>query len=566
LSAKKKSRHNRGGLRALLIFSILFIILYLLLDRAGQITALQNKVSLWYPPAALILAVVLRLRLIGAVLAIVAGLIGFAISDDNLFSVGGILIYCIGSPLGVLFIRTVMRRNGYLDSRTMPRPKIVIALVLASVAYASWNSLLLMLISGVAPGGQTFSVSDKINWFMGDAVGATAVIGFVLQILFPLMMGDLRVSWQGIRGAFRQFLLFGCLSMLPMAGSFLPFGAAGFRVAFLAAVPIFYAALTRGFAITSMAIVCANIGFMLASRHAPVGDVMYLQTLALMINVGGMLTAAVTTNQLAMLKALRQTLVERDTLTAERASFERKLAESQRLDGLGRMAGGMAHEINNLLHPIKSFARSAATATEDKRLHYLGRINDCADSAHRIVSDMLLFARDAVQNPVSDLQAIEAQTAVEASLAIAADSLPRSIKLTSDVQLGTVTIRCDVGGLSQVMVNLVNNARDAMPDGGTILVAADIVIKHAEQAAQAQIEGGTYVSLRIKDDGHGMEETIARRVFEPFFTTKDMGRGTGLGLSVVFGIVQRWSGTIMVETDVGAGATFTILIPLASDV
>ncbi len=566
MSSSGVRRRRPGDWLPLLLFCILFTILYLVVDRTGQITALQHNVSLWYPPAALILVVVLRLRLIGALLAAVAALIGFYISDDNGFSFLGAVLYSVGSPAGALLIRAVLRRLDYLDPRRVPRPQLAIALIAAAIAYAFWNVVLLSCVILVAPGEQSFTVADRINWFMGDAVGVTAVGGFALQILFPIMLGDIPITWRGIKRSASNFLVIFGLSMLPIAASVLDITSGGFRMAFLAAIPIFYAALFRGYAMTSLAIVCANIGFMLAAQYDAIENAMELQALALMINIGGMLTAAITTNQAAMLKALRQTLAERDKLTSERADFEKKLSESQRLDSLGRMAGGLAHEINNLLHPIKSFARSAATAPEDKRLHYLARINECADNAHQIVSDVLTFARDAGSNPTSTMKTVEAQLSVESSIAIATEGLPKAIRLVSDIQLLAARMRCDVGGVSQIMVNLINNARDAMPTGGTISIVGDVVELDEALSAQSQLEAGCFIRLQIRDDGQGMDENIARRVFEPFFTTKDMGRGTGLGLSVVYGMVRRWGGTILVESKVGIGSIFTVLIPLASEV
>jgi signal transduction histidine kinase len=554
----------RGSL-PLLRFTLMYIILHFTFDYVAQLTELENGVSLWFPAAGLIFAVVLRLRLIGAVLVIATSVTSFLLFPDSQFSLPYGILYCVLGPIILLVIRSVMRRSGYIDPRARPRPELLIIFVLASSTYALWSVILANILAAIDVSGKPLSLVASFEWWLGDMVGITAIASFMFQFVFPYMLGEKSVSLNRILKGLPSIFGYGMLSLIPWMLSFMSIAGQNQQLIFLAAVPIFYAALRRGLGETSLALVFANLGFMLAAHKLPQSSALELQSMALMINIGGLMAATISTNQNAMLKALRQTLSERDRLTTERAGFERKLAETQRLDALGRMAGGMAHEINNLLHPIKSFARSAATATEDKRLHYLGRINDCADNAHRIVSDVLIFARDAVENPVLELQIIEAQKAVEASLAIAADSLPRLIKCTSDIKLGMATIRCDVGSLSQVMANLINNARDAMLDGGTITVIADVVTKTVEQAERAQIKEGHYVSLQVQDDGQGMDETITRRVFEPFFTTKDMGRGTGLGLSVVFGIIRRWQGTIMVESIVGAGTTFTILIPLATD-
>jgi signal transduction histidine kinase len=557
-------QRRTGGWASLLLFSVLYTLIYLLVEHAGHFATLQNHISLWYPAAALMMMVVLRLRLIGAVIATFASLIGFGLSNDNQFSVAGAILYSIFIPVGVLLIRSVLRRLGYLDPRTTPRPKFAIALISASAVFAVWATLLLIVVGYISPGGQAFSLNDALRWFMGYWVGATALGGFAFQLLFPLMLGDMSINWPGLCRGAKNLLLIGSLSLAPFVLGKLHMAGVGFQMAFLSAIPVFYAALSKGYAVTSLAIVCANISFMLTAHDAAATHALELQALALMINIGGMLTAAITTNQAAMLRALRQTLAERDQLTSERLQFEKKLAEAQRLDSLGRMAGGLAHEINNLLHPIKSFARSAATATDEKRAHYLSRINDCTDSAHRIVSDVLIFARDSNTKSQSKTTVFFAQQAVETSLAIAADGLPKAIQLNSDLHLEAAQIRCDSGGVSQVLVNLINNARDAMPNGGSISVVGDIVELDAQTAARTQLPANCYMRLRISDTGEGMSTIIAQRIFEPFFTTKDVGQGTGLGLSVVYGLVKRWGGNIIVSSAEGVGTTFTVLIPLAS--
>ncbi len=552
-----------SGAVPLLRFAVLYMMLHLGLDYLAKLTAFDNGVSLWYPAVGLILGTILRLRLIGAALAIFTGVVSFLLSTDPQFNLWQGLTFCTLGPMGPLLIRAVMRRMGFIDPRAVPRPQMALALTAAAASYALWNVMLANSLMWIAPGDKTLSLANSFQWFLGDLVGIMAIGSFTFQILFPLMLGEKKISVQGFVTWLPRIIGYGMLSLIPWALGFIAIPGQNIQLAFLAAIPIFYAALRRGMGETSLALVFANLGFMLAAHKTGINNALELQTLALMINIGGAFTASITTNQNAMLRALHQTLMERDALTTERADFERRLAETQRLDALGRMAGGMAHEINNLLHPIKSFARSAAHAPEGKRMHYLARINECADNAHRIVSDALTFAREAVDNPVTELKTVDAQKAIEASINIAASGLPDRIKLKSHIQLGTALLRCDVGGISQVVVNIVNNARDAMSMGGVISIVGDVVKLDRDQAAHWQLEAGSFVSLAIKDSGAGMDESVARRIFEPFFTTKDVGRGTGLGLSVVYGMVRRWQGNVVVESSMGVGTTFTILIPLA---
>jgi signal transduction histidine kinase len=552
-----------NGSLALIQFALLYIALHLGLDHLAKLTAFDNGISLWYPAVGLIFTTVLRLRLIGASLAIVASLISFLSSTDPQFSLWQGLFFCIFSPIGALFVRTTMRRFGYIDPRAVPRPRMAIALILTSAAFALWNVFLANALLKIFPGGTALTLADSFQWWLGDLVGIFAVLSFLFQILFPFMLRDKKMTMQGLGKWLPRIIGYGTLSLLPWLSNFITIPGQNLQLVFLVAVPIFYAALRRGMGETSVAIIFANLGFMLAAHRSGLDSAVELQTMALMINIGGILTASITTNQQAMLSALHKTLLERDTLTSERADFERRLAESQRLDALGRMAGGMAHEINNLLHPIKSFARSAAIATDDKRMHFLGRINECADNAHRIVTDALTFARESINNPITEFKQVDAQKAIEAAINIAADGLPNTIKLHALIKLDEAQIRCDLGGVSQVVVNIVNNARDALASGGIIAINGRVVELDQVAATQWQLQPGSFVQLSIKDDGSGMDESIARRIFEPFFTTKDVGRGTGLGLSVVYGMVRRWQGNVMVESGVGTGTMFTILIPLA---
>jgi signal transduction histidine kinase len=561
-AAAEPSDRSNGSL-PLLRFALLYMVLHLGLDYLAQITAFNNGISLWYPAVGLILGAVLRLRLIGATLAIVTSIIGFILSKDPQFTMWQGLVFCVFGPVGALFIRTMMRRFGYFDPRAIPRPQMAMALTFASAAYGLWNACLANLVLWMFPGGAQLTMADSFQWWLGDLVGILAIGSFLFQTIFPFMFGEKRVTVAGLRKWLPRVISYGMLSLIPWALHFITIPGQNLQLVFLAAVPIFYAALRRGMGETSLAIVFANLGFMLAAHNSALNNAVELQTMALMINIVGLLTASITTNQKAMLRALHQTLLERDTLTSERADFERRLAESQRLDALGRMAGGMAHEINNLLHPIKSFARSAATASDDKRMHFLARINECADNAHRIVTDALTFARESINNPITELKQVDAQKAIEAAVTIAANALPETIKLKSRIKLGAAQMRCDIGGVSQVVVNIVNNARDAMPGGGIIAINGEVVLLDRAAAANWQLQTGSFVQLSVKDNGFGMDESVARRIFEPFFTTKDVGRGTGLGLSVVYGMVRRWQGNIMVESSPGTGTTFIILIPLA---
>jgi signal transduction histidine kinase len=561
----KPQKQVRANSVQLVLLAAVYFLLQILCDRIGQVTALSGSVSLWYPAAGLILAIVLRLRLIGAAIAIASSLLGFWIFGDESFSTASGLTFCIVSPLFALVIRAVMRRMGYVDPRAVTRPQMALAMISASTAFALFNATLGFTLARFIDSNDSFDLSQWTQWFLGDLVGCLAVGLVALQLIFPLLLGQMKTSLRGLWHWLPAILGYGLLSLLPWGLSKLPGANSNYPLVFLSAVPVFYAALRRGYAETSLALTFANLGFMIAVTNDQLPMAIELQILALMINAGGIMTAAITTNQSAMLRALQTTLGERDALMNEKMLFQTRLAEAQRLDALGKMAGGLAHEINNLLHPIKSFARSAVGAAEDKRAQYLGRITECADSAQRIVADVLTFARESAKAEAVAPVKTSARRAIESAAAIAAEQLPASVSFSFDVNVDAAEIEIDEGGMSQVLVNLVNNARDAMPTGGSITITADVVMLDAAQAKQLQLETGCFVRIIVADTGPGMDADMQHRIFEPFFTTKDVGRGTGLGLSVVYGLVKRWHGTVQVDSSLGDGSKFSVLIPIADD-
>ncbi len=564
MTRRASNPRSMQGWRSLIVFVLIYTCLHLLLEWASQITTMADGVSLWYPVAGLTLATVLRFRVLGAAITVIASMVAYFIVGDGQLNIASMFFYALVTAMGALLIRSALRRTGYADPRAVPRPKLAVAICLACLAYSLCTTGASILALQFSEREAPLNVNAMINWWLGDLVGATSIAFISFQLLLPMMEGRVQFRTGAIVPWLLRIVGYGSFSLLPWLLSTVDLVGQNFRLVFLAAIPVFFAALRRGFAETSLAIAFANFGFMLATRAVDINAAAELQTLALMINVGGFMTSAIMTNQQAMVRALRRTLDERDKLTAEREIFERRLAESQRLDALGQMAGGLAHEINNLLHPIKSFARTALTASDEKRPHYLARIQDCANGAQRIVADVLTFAREANKSDATDTQVMPAHSTIEAALVIAADALPATIRLEKSLALEDAGIRCDAGGMSQIMVNLLNNARDAMPNGGDITITGEVVALNLPQAQQYQLPPGRYVQLCVQDSGDGISSDDLRRVFEPFFTTKDIGRGTGLGLSVVYGMVHRWGGTIAVDSIVSVGTTFTMLIPLAS--
>ncbi|MBP2313070.1 MASE3 domain-containing protein [Azospirillum soli] len=246
--------------------------------------------------------------------------------------------------------------------------------------------------------------------------------------------------------------------------------------------------------------------------------------------------------------------------TARRQAAE-AARQKQTMAALGSLVGGLAHEINNLLQPVISLSELAMNrAGEDKKLHtYLGAVHESGLKARAILRDVLQFARvEVAESPPGDLE-----DAVRSAVQLASPTLPAGVRLSTRTGAGLKPVTITATELTQVLLNLIQNARDAMPEGGTLGIQADLVTLKEPETSRRQLSEGKYVRLAVSDTGTGMDEATRQRVFDPFFTTKPVGKGTGLGLSVVYGIVRNGGGDITVESAPGRGTTFVIDLPVA---
>ena len=251
----------------------------------------------------------------------------------------------------------------------------------------------------------------------------------------------------------------------------------------------------------------------------------------------------------------KQLAIDNERLTAQ-------FYHAQRLESIGRLAGGIAHDFNNVLVPISSFAELGLLKmeAETKPHTYFKRIKEAADRAAGLTRQILAFSRNqALEMKSSDLNEIVTNFQHMVQRLIGED-----INLQLDLTPDLPAITADPGQVEQVLMNLVVNARDAMPNGGTLTIStSQVLLKDEVVLTNSATISGLYMVMAVRDSGMGMDEATKQRVFEPFFTTKPQGKGTGLGLSTVFGIVKQHQGHIQIESEVGKGTIFKIFLPVA---
>jgi two-component system cell cycle sensor histidine kinase/response regulator CckA len=246
---------------------------------------------------------------------------------------------------------------------------------------------------------------------------------------------------------------------------------------------------------------------------------------------------------------------------SDRVKLEDQLRQAQKMEAVGRLAGGIAHDFNNLLTAIRGNAElmSHRVSKDPAMAAEVDEILHAADRAASLTRQLLAFSRKQVLQPVRiDLNEIINGVARMARRLIGAD-----VQLKLRLAKSVANVLADPAQIEQVLLNLIVNARDAMPNGGMITVqTANVQLDgDAPEIVQAGIAPGAFVLLAVSDNGIGMDQATQARIFEPFFTTKETGRGTGLGLSTVYGIIRQTGGAITVESERGNGASFRVFLP-----
>lgn len=246
----------------------------------------------------------------------------------------------------------------------------------------------------------------------------------------------------------------------------------------------------------------------------------------------------------------------------EHKKLEEHLLQSQKLDAVGTLAGGIAHDFNNLLTPIKGYAELSMTSIDKKNPIYddLNEICLIADKAADLTQQLMLFSR---KQPVRYIT-LNLNKIIEKMSKMLRRIIGENIEIKINLQPDIWNVNADESRIEQVVMNLTVNARDAMPKGGTITVKTENITLTEEYSKNIPLSyPGRFVKLSIQDNGIGMTNEVVQRIFEPFFTTKSVGKGTGLGLFVVYGIVKQYNGWINVYSEPDKGTIFKIYLPVS---
>ena len=248
--------------------------------------------------------------------------------------------------------------------------------------------------------------------------------------------------------------------------------------------------------------------------------------------------------------------LERSVSEERGTELENQLRQSQKMDAMGQLAGGIAHDFNNILSVIRNYAIFVRDefSQENPAREDAEEIVRASDRAGDLVRQLLAFARKDVANP----QVLDLNDTVGDTQRLFRRTIRDNLSLSVDLAPGHPATKMDPGQLDQILLNLVVNARDAMPEGGTLTIATGY---ETIDYPHPHLTAGPYVTLSVADSGRGIAEDIKTRIFEPFFTTKAPGQGTGLGLAMVYGIVDAAGGHVAVESTPGEGATFTLYLP-----
>ena len=253
-------------------------------------------------------------------------------------------------------------------------------------------------------------------------------------------------------------------------------------------------------------------------------------------------------------------------ISARKAQDSRRL-HTQKLESIGRLAAGIAHDFNNMLFAIQGYATiladelgpaGRADLDADESLESVHAISLAAERAANLTAQLLAFSRNQVVNPV----VLDLNVAITTIAALLRQMVGKPVRLQLRLQRSPSLIRADPGWIDQIVMNLVVNARDAMPRGGSVIIETGrLDCASTKVIADVEVPAGSYAFVSVTDTGSGIDSDSRAHIFEPYFTTKPIGKGTGLGLATTHGIVNQAGGHILVESEMGHGASFKLLFP-----
>ncbi|MCB0191849.1 MAG: GAF domain-containing protein [Anaerolineae bacterium] len=262
-------------------------------------------------------------------------------------------------------------------------------------------------------------------------------------------------------------------------------------------------------------------------------------------------------------KVINYVSVQRD-VTRE-LQLEEQYHQAQKMQAIGLLAGGVAHDFNNLLTPIRGYAEmiEIELPTEQEELKELAhKIQEVSLQAATLVKQLLIFSR----KQMTSLKVVNLNSVVDNISQLLERLIEEHIEVKTNLSPELWSVKVDPTQIEQVIVNLAVNARDAMPEGGKLTIETkNTVIDDSYTASHLEVEQGEYVQLSVSDNGVGMSKDLQMRIFEPFFTTKEEGKGTGLGLATVFGIIKQNGGHIWVYSELGQGSIFKVYLPRSTE-